>query len=167
MITAFVNSVAVETFIIGTEMQLHADVVLWVIALCYMHFQAGGRRSRPSSKCCRLSSTDSPDLHYLISVASVATISASVALPGSVFPCAISPTTVKNFFSSNTNVLYLIQTWFFLQHSWFKAYKITTTFILFFQVCHYFLLSVQVDLRFFSFGFTLQWMCSIDVWQWP
>lgn len=163
MITAFVNSVAVETFIIGTEMQLHADVVLWVIALCYMHFQAGGRRSRPWSKCCRPSSTDSPDLHYLISVASVATISASVALPGSVFPCAISPTTVKNFFSSNTNVLYLIQTWFFLQHSWPKAYKITTTFILFFQVCHCFLLSVQVDLRFFSFGFALQWMSSIDV----
>ena len=27
MITAFINSIAVETFIIGTEMQLHADVV--------------------------------------------------------------------------------------------------------------------------------------------
>jgi hypothetical protein len=55
-----------------------------------------------------------------------------MALPGSVFPCAISPTTVKNFFSSNTNGLYLIQTWFFFQHSWPKAYKMTTIFTLFY-----------------------------------
>ena len=128
MITAFINSIAVETFIIGTEMQLHADVVLWFIALCSTHFQAGGRTSRSSSKCSRLSSTYSPDLSYLISFVSVATTSSSVALLGSEFHCAITPTTVKNVFSSNINVFSLIQTWFFLQYSCSEAYKRTTPF---------------------------------------
>lgn len=129
MITAFVNSVAVETFIIGTEMQLHADVVLWFIALCYTHFKAGGRTSRSSSKCSRLSSAYSLDLSYLISFVSVATIKDSAALLGSLLRRAITPTTVKSVFPSNINVLCLIQNWFFLQHSCFEEYKMTTTFI--------------------------------------
>lgn len=138
MITAFINSIAVETFIIGTEMQLHADVVLWFIALCSTHFQAGGRTSRSSSKCSRLSSTYSSDLSYLISFVSVATISSSVALLGSEFHCAVTPTTVKNVFSSNINVPSLIQTWFFLQYSCSEAYKRTTPFNFFFSLLSFF-----------------------------
>lgn len=110
-------------------MQLHADVVLWPVALCGTRFQAGGGTRRSPRKCSRLGSAYSPDLTYLISFVSVAAIEASVALLGSRFHCTITPTTVQNVFSSNVNVLYLIQTWPFLQRSCSETHEMTAGFL--------------------------------------